>query len=144
MLTKTEFCENCIKEADRMIDAMNAMKHYCCQVIEEEERKELGGYRGDGANDPENIRRQPRVDANLTMNKLFKPAFDKMVEENEIVFPAINLPALMMNVISDIDKEEKASKSAKTCNGCDKCSKKEDCENMVTMFSSFLNFIMNN
>lgn len=102
--TKTQVCNKYIEEADRVICLMNALKTYCNQVITEEEVAECGGYRGDGANDPDNrpTHRMPQAKANTTLQNLLIPT-EKQANQNDFLCFEQSVSGLLNQILEDVD-----------------------------------------
>lgn len=97
--TKTQICEKYIKEADKVITFLDAFKNFCNAVILEEEQEECGCYRGDGANDPENICRAcPKfyrpAQSVMLLNTELQPAEDS-VKDNDFLQLVMMVPTLL-------------------------------------------------
>lgn len=97
--TKTQICEKFISEADKVSNLMAAIKMYCQQVIDEET---CGAYRGDGANDPDNVpkRKIPHLEA--FFESFVKPAAESV--QNNGFIQVGQYDRLLSDVLRDWDK----------------------------------------
>ena len=97
--TKTQICEKYVEESNKMIKFLEAVKQFCNAVVMEEEQEECGYYRGDGANDPENICRRtfnhPRsLDSVEILQEVLTPAEDE-VRDNDFLKLTMMVPTLL-------------------------------------------------
>lgn len=169
-VTREQIAERFMDEAERAIVFLNAVKMFCNQVITEEHIKEEiannGGYRGDGANDPDNI---PQKRSELLYKNLVVPAEEAVTDKNHFVEFQLNIPALLKDMLNDPKKwaeplslleymervtnsEEEDDEDEQDCDhNCEDCEKNpfrteksdEDDENTkAEAFSEFLKFLL--
>ena len=106
---KAELCKDYIKEANRIILAMQSLIVYCSNIIKNEEQEDLGDYVGDGFNDPENLRTQKRNEKEeMFMEKVVKPAFYDAATNNTIIRNVEdNIPDSLLMKLRTIEREQK-------------------------------------
>lgn len=100
--TKTQICNKYIEEADKIISLMNALKTYCNQVIIDEELEECGGYRGDGANDPNNRPNKVSSRTNAILQNIVVPA-EKQANQNDFIYFNNNVSNMLITILKEID-----------------------------------------